>query len=94
MAESVFIDVGGQYWEHRILLNQKVDESQVSSISLDHADVSRKLPIIPVPRFNGEPSSWIAYRAMSTAIVINSQLTGIALTSCIYATLCLMICHS
>ena len=56
-------------------LNQQYVASQVSLISQAPAAVSGKLPIIPIPKFNGEPTLWIAYRDMFTVIVVNSQLS-------------------
>ena len=77
ISETIFGDVRGQYWEHRNAFDQQDAASQASLISQAPAVVSRKLPVIPIPRFNGEPTAWIAYRDMFTAIVVNSQLSNV-----------------
>ena len=74
ISETDFGDVREQYWEHRNALNQQDVASQVSLITQAPAAVSRKLPIIPIPKYNSEPTLRIEYRDMFTAIVVNSQL--------------------
>ena len=57
LAEDAFIDIRGQYWEHRFMMSQQAEGSQASSISQAPAAISRKLPVIPIPKFNGESNS-------------------------------------
>ena len=39
LIENAFIDIRGQYWEHRSMMNQEVAGSRVSSISQTPAAV-------------------------------------------------------
>ena len=78
VIETAYADARGHFWDHKTLLEHGEDETN-SHVSNQTAIpiLSRKLPTIPVPKFNGEASEWMSSRDMFTAIVVHSQLNDV-----------------
>ena len=80
-VEEIVCEQVGKFTEYKrkLILSKQSSSSQIpvvfSSNNNSNSEVRRKLPAVPIPKFNGDFKEWIPYKNLFTQLVVNSHLS-------------------